>query len=82
MQLEQQAAGHANQFARLKEFLAREVEPGEYEAVAQHLGQTTNSIAASVRRLRLRLRELAIGEAAKTTATLAEAEAELRALFG
>lgn len=81
LQQEQCEAGRASQFECLKEFLAREVEPGEYEAVATSLGLTTNAVAASVRRLRLRLRELAIHEAAKTTATVSEAEDELRALF-
>ena len=81
LQAEQHAAGRAAPFEKLKEFLAREVEPGEYEVVAAELGLTTNTVAASVRRLRLRLRELAINEAAKTTTTLSEAEDELRALF-
>ena len=81
LQVEQQEAGRAEQFERLKEFLAREVEPGEYEAVAKRLGVTTNTVAASVRRLRLRLRDLALNEAAKTTTTHADAEDELRALF-
>ncbi len=79
---EQAEAGRAVQFDRLKEFLAREVAPGEYEAVAKHLGLTPNAVAASVRRLRLRLRELAFDEASKITTTLADAEDELRALFG
>ena len=78
---EQRAAGRAHQFERLKEFLAREVEPGEYETVAGELGMTTNNIATCVRRLRLRLRELALNEAAKTTTTHSDAEDELRALF-
>ena len=82
LQKEQCEAGRADQFEHLKEYLGREVEPGEYEGVAKKLGLTTNAVAASVRRLRLRLRELAVNEAAKTTATHSEAEDELRALFG
>ena len=81
LQAEQQEAGRAEQFERLKEFLAREVEPGEYEAVARRLGMTSNAIAASVRRLRLRLRDLALNEAAKTTTVHSDAEDELRTLF-
>lgn len=79
---EQVAAGNARQFARLKEFLGREVEPGEYDALARENSLTTNAIAAAVRRLRLRLRELALEEARQTTATFSDGEAELRSLFG
>ncbi|MEI6075096.1 MAG: sigma-70 family RNA polymerase sigma factor [Verrucomicrobiota bacterium] len=79
---EQSQAGRGHQFEQLQEFLGREVEPGEYETVAGKLGLTPNTVAANVRRLRLRLRELAVSEAAKTTTTLSEAEDELRALFG
>jgi RNA polymerase sigma-70 factor (ECF subfamily) len=85
LQAKQREAGRADQFERLKEFLSRGVEPGEYESVAGHLNLSTNAVAASVRRLRLRLRlrlrELALGEALKITTTLADAEDELRALF-
>ena len=81
LQVEQRESGRADQFERLKEFLAREVEPGEYETVAGKLDMSTNAVAASVRRLRLRLRELALNEALKITTTLSDAEAELRALF-
>jgi len=82
LQAEQSVAGRAGQFARLKEFLAREVEPGEYDPIAEEFNLTTNAVAAAVRRLRLRLRELALEEAAQTTATLTDGEEELRGLFG
>ena len=78
---EQAEAGLSSEFARLKEFLAREVEPGEYDALAAQLGTGTNTIAAAVRRLRLRLRELAREEVRQTTATYLDGEAELRNLF-
>ena len=81
LQAEQVEAGRQDQFERLKEFLAREVEPGEYEAVATQLGLNTNAVAVIVHRLRLRLRDLALNEALKITTTLADAEDELRALF-
>jgi hypothetical protein len=58
------------------------VEPGEYEALAAELALTPNAIAQSVRRLRLRARELLIEEAAQTVAAAGDAEQELRALFG
>jgi len=78
---EQVEAGRAEQFQQVKEFLAREVEPGEYDPIAAKLGQTTNAIAASVRRLRLRLHEIALEEAMKTIVTAGEGEDELRVLF-
>jgi len=78
---EQHAAGKREQFARLRPFLGREPEPGEYETLAAPLNVTPNAIASAVRRLRLRLRELALAEAADTVASPADAEAELRQLL-
>ncbi|MBC8095985.1 MAG: sigma-70 family RNA polymerase sigma factor [Akkermansiaceae bacterium] len=82
LQTEQTATGRAALFACLKEFLAREVEPGEYDPIAGQFNLTANAIAATVRRLRLRLRELAAEEAMQTTATMTDVEDELRQLFG
>jgi RNA polymerase sigma-70 factor (ECF subfamily) len=82
LEREQTHAGKAEAFARLKAFLSREPEPGEYEALASPLNVTPNAIAAAVRRLRLRLRELALAEAAETLGDPADAEVELRALLG
>ncbi len=79
---EQVAGGRVEQFEALREFLGREVEDGEYAAVAERLGITPNTVAATVRRLRLRLRELALDATRRTTATLADCEDELRQLFG
>jgi DNA-directed RNA polymerase specialized sigma24 family protein len=79
---EQFADGRQEQFAALREFLGREVEDGEYAVVADRLGITPNTVAATVRRLRLRLRELALDATRRTTATLADCEDELRQLFG
>lgn len=79
---EQARSGKAELFARLKPFLAREIEPGEYDALAGELGMTSNTIAKTVQRLRLRARELLLDEAAQTVAAVADAEQELRALFG
>ena len=80
--MEQARAGKAELFTRLKPFLAREVEPGEYDALAAELGLASNTIAKSVQRLRSRTRELLIDEAAQTVATSTDAERELRDLFG
>ena len=82
LQAEQSQNGHSNLFTRLRPFLAREVEPGEYHALAAELGVATNTIAKSVQRLRARARELLIDEATQTVAAAGDAEKELRQLFG
>ena len=69
-------------FARLKPFLAREVKPGEYDALAAELGLLPNTIAKAVQRLRRRARDLLLEETAQTLAAAGDAEQELRALFG
>jgi RNA polymerase sigma-70 factor (ECF subfamily) len=82
LEAEQAESGKAEPFARVKPFLAREVEPGEYDALAGELGMASNTIAKTVQRLRLRARELLFEEAAQTVAAVADAEQELRELFG
>lgn len=79
---EQAETGKAEVFARLKPLLAREIEPGEYDAIAAELGASPNTLAKTVQRLRLRARELLIEEASQTVAAPADAERELRDLFG
>jgi RNA polymerase sigma-70 factor (ECF subfamily) len=81
LEAEQVSAGKADFFRQLRPFLAREVGPGGYEAVAAQFEMGTNAVAKAVQRLRLRARELLIEEAAETVATAADAERELRALF-
>lgn len=81
LEREHATAGKADQFARLRVFLGREPEVGEYDSLASTAGVTANGIASAVRRLRLRLRELALAEAAETLASPADAEAELKALL-
>lgn len=78
---EQVERGKQDQFEHLKTFLGRETEPGEYEALSSELGLGPNAIAATVRRLRLRLRELALTEALQTVCSPVEAEQELRSLW-
>ena len=82
LETEQRQAGRDREFEVLKEFLAREVEAGEYESVARQLALSPNAVAAAVRRLRHRLRTLTLAEVTHTTASLADGEAELRSLFG
>lgn len=80
--VEQTQNGKAALFAELKPMLAREIEPGEYDALAAKLGIQSNTLAKTVQRLRLRARELLIEEAAQTVAAAGDAERELRELFG
>ena len=82
LEVEQAQGGKAEIFARLKPFLAREVEPGEYDALAGELKLAANTIAKNVQRLRRRARELLLEEAAQSLAAPGDAEQELRALFG
>ena len=79
---EQAARDDATTFERLKPYLATEAEAGEYSRLAGELGFTPNTIAKRVERLRERYRELVLAEALQTVGTPAEAEAELRSLFG
>ena len=82
LEAEQIAAGKADLFSHLKPLVAREIEPGEYEALGSELGLAANTIAKTVQRLRLRARQLLLDEAAQTVAATGDAEQELRALFG
>lgn len=79
---EQAKAGKKELFVRLKPYLAREIKPGEYDALAGELGLAANTIAKTVQRLRARARELLIEEAAQTIAAAGDVEKELRELFG
>lgn len=78
---EQAAAGRGEVMALLKDFIGGVPDAGEYARAAQALGISQNAIAATVRRLRLRCREIIVEEVMETVETRAEAEAELRALF-
>ncbi len=79
---EQTQCGKATLFAELKPLLAREIEPGEYDALATRLGIQANTLAKTVQRLRRRARQLLIEEATHTLAAAGDAERELRELFG
>lgn len=82
LEIEQTQTGKTELFAQLKPFLAREIEPGEYDVLAGELGMASNTIAKTVQRLRLRARELLLDEAAQTVAAAGDVEKELRELFG
>ena len=78
---EQTAAGRGEVFAVLKEFIGGAPDAGDYARAAQALSLSQNAIAATVRRLRLRCREIILEEVMETVETREEAEAELSALF-
>ena len=78
---EQNAAGRGEVIALLKDFIGGLPDAGEYARAAQALSISQNAIAATVRRLRLRCREIILEEVMETVETREEAEAELRALF-
>jgi len=78
---EQQAAGRGEMMETLREFIGGAPDAGEYARAAQALGISQNAVAVTVRRLRLRCRELILEGIMETVETREEAEAELRALF-
>lgn len=79
---EQERCGKATLFARLRPFVSRPVEAGEYESLGGELTVPPNTIAKTVQRLRQRARELLLDEAVQTVASEADAARELRELFG
>ena len=81
LEAEQTAAGRGEVIALLKDFIGGLPDAGEYARAAQALGISQNAVAATVRRLRLRCREMILEEVMETVETREEAEAELRALF-
>lgn len=75
------AAGKADQFAALKQFLSSEAAPGVYERLAPRLNMTPRAAGTAVYRLRQRYAELVRAEVADTVARPADVEAELNYLF-
>jgi RNA polymerase sigma factor (sigma-70 family) len=74
---EQAATGKAVEFERLQPFLADTTAHGDYAVIAKELGQPLNTVAAKVRRLRQRYRELVRAEIAHTITHPAEIETEM-----
>ncbi len=81
LESEQAAAGRAHVMDLLREFVGGTPEAGAYEPAASALGISTNGVAAAVRRLRARCREIIVDEILQTVGSQAEAEEELAALF-
>jgi RNA polymerase sigma-70 factor (ECF subfamily) len=75
------AAGKCEQFEQLKSFLTDEAGDGEYAAVAQRLGSTSQSVAVMVHRMRQRYGELVRAEVAHTVSSPTEVEEEMRHLY-
>lgn len=75
------ASGRAALFERLRPYLAREEAAAPYAVVAAQMGLTEAAIKMAVQRLRARYRELLRAHIARTVATPAEIEDELRHLF-
>lgn len=78
---EQETAGKGAQWKLLRPFIGGSVEAGEYAPLEAPLGLTANAIAACVRRLRHRAREIIVADVTHTLSNPADAEAELRSLF-
>jgi DNA-directed RNA polymerase specialized sigma24 family protein len=74
-------AGKGRIFERLKMFLADGTGSGDYAALTVELGMSANTIAAAVRRMRQRYRELVRAEIANTVASPKEIEDEMHHLF-
>lgn len=80
LQIENEAAGKAELFARVQEFLIEAPEPARYEEVATRLGMRRNTLAQTVKRMRERLSVLIRKELADTVDDPADIEREMRAL--
>lgn len=81
LRAEQERAGHAERFDRLKGFLTGEGGDGGYAAAAAALDLSEGAIKVAVHRLRKRYRELLRAEIAQTLDDPATVEDEIRALF-
>lgn len=79
---EADVAGKAKLFDHLRDFLAEQPDDADYARVAAALNMRRNTVAVSVHRLRLRLRELVREEVAQTTEDRGAFEVELRELHG
>lgn len=72
--------GRGELFARLAPYLAEPAEAADYRRLAETLGMRANTLAVSVHRLRLRLRELVRAEIADQTDGPESAASELATL--
>ncbi len=77
---EAQRAGKRELFDRLEAYIAEPADSADYTRLSQELGVRANTIAVSVHRLRVRLRELVREELADTTGSEADLMEELHVL--
>lgn len=75
------AAGRTALFERLCRYLPTDPEPGAYDAAAESLGITRATVAMTVYRLRLRLREHVRAEVAETLSDFRLVEEEMLSLI-
>lgn len=82
LQREAVAAGKGEQFERLAEFIAEPAVGKDYRALGAALGLRSNTLAVTVHRLRLRLRELVREELLETVGSEHDLDAEMAHLRG
>ena len=80
LRMQAEAAGKARHFELLGPFLAREPQPGEYEALAAALAMKPNAIGVAVHRLRQQYREALRAELGAGEIPAAQVDEELRHL--
>jgi RNA polymerase sigma factor (sigma-70 family) len=73
-------AGKAALFARLKDFITEEAEPGQQALAARDLGTTTGAVKVAVHRLRQRYREALRLRVAETVESPLDVDDEIRQL--
>jgi RNA polymerase sigma-70 factor (ECF subfamily) len=76
-----QAAGKARQYDCLNEFLSKEAGDGEYLRAGAQLEMSTGAVSTAVHRLRQSYRALVREEVARTVASQAEVDDEVRSLL-
>lgn len=81
LRAEQAAAGRAEVFDHLKQFVVDDAAAGDYNAVAAKVGMTANGVAVTVHRWRERYKKLVQEEVVRTVADPTEIEEELRRFF-
>jgi RNA polymerase sigma factor (sigma-70 family) len=78
---EQVAAGRAEVFDHLKQFIVDDASAGDYNAAAAKVNMTANAVAVTVHRWRERYKKLVHEEVVRTVADPSEIEEELRRFF-